>query len=433
MAKWFIEVPGDNVADVGCGVGNLIIAYLKEIGKEKARALIRSGKLFLFDYDETALNICRHSIALLFGADLLEKINCVHADFLRKDVLLPDNCKVISNPPYAKYSVVLPEWDATETQKSSKDYYSAFLEKIALGSCGAVVITPYSFCGSKKFLPLREVLNNRSGFIVSFDNVPANIFCGRKHGIFNSNHANSVRASITVIDGNSEVGFRLSPLIRFNASEREKLLNNDVLETFLGNNKQVVSVENTRYRKCFKSVEEIVDIWQKKSTEKLSDLLQDTPNEYRLDIPNTCRYFCVASRKELKRTGKHVVYARDRRSFDYLYAFINSSFLYQEWRMYDGGITLTRDLLDSTPTFLRRFDAEKTKRLRKLVERVSETENNYLVYKKNANELQENIKFPSSVRDEFNGILFDSLGVDEPARIFDIVHSNRAFGGDCDE
>ena len=64
-----------------------------------------------------------------------------------------------------------------------------------------------------------------NGFIVSFDNVPGNIFCGRKHGIFNTNTANSVRASITVLKKDDALkGFKVSPLIRFKNEEREKLL-----------------------------------------------------------------------------------------------------------------------------------------------------------------------------------------------------------------
>ena len=63
MAKWLDKLPGENVCDVCCGVGNLILAYLKHIGKERARELIRSGKLWLYDKDDLALTTSRFGFA----------------------------------------------------------------------------------------------------------------------------------------------------------------------------------------------------------------------------------------------------------------------------------------------------------------------------------------------------------------------------------
>ena len=84
------------------------------------------------------------------------------------------------------------------------------MEKIFTQSRSAVVITPFSFISGKKFYSLRkEMCDIGNGFIVSFDNVPGNIFCGRKQGIFNTNTANSVRAAITVFNKSNKLkGFK---------------------------------------------------------------------------------------------------------------------------------------------------------------------------------------------------------------------------------
>lgn len=77
MGHWFSLMNGENVADVGCGVGNLVLAFLKVIGTEKARELILGDRLFLYDRSMLALRICRRSICLLYGEDLNEHIRVV--------------------------------------------------------------------------------------------------------------------------------------------------------------------------------------------------------------------------------------------------------------------------------------------------------------------------------------------------------------------
>ena len=80
------------------------------------------------------------------------------------------------------------------------------------------------FISGSKFYSLRkEMCDLGNGFIVAFDNVPGNIFCGRKQGIFNTNTANSVRAAITVLNRSGTLkGFRVSPMIRFKNEERRR-------------------------------------------------------------------------------------------------------------------------------------------------------------------------------------------------------------------
>ena len=84
-------------------------------------------------------------------------------------------------------------------------------------------------------------MNDYNGFVVSFDNVPGNIFNGRKHGIFNTNTANSVRAAITVLNSSEQKkGFRISPMIRFKNEERKNLLKCDVLESIINDDIQII-------------------------------------------------------------------------------------------------------------------------------------------------------------------------------------------------
>ena len=141
--------------------------------------------------------------------------------------------------------------------QSSKELYSAIMEKILTGSNASVIISPYSFLGGSKFYELRKIMNSYNGFIISFDNVPGNIFNGKKHGVFNSNASNSVRASITVTQNNdNKKGYRCSGLIRFKNTERAELLNPTTLETTLSDY-QIINESHTQYIKCFPQLDSL--------------------------------------------------------------------------------------------------------------------------------------------------------------------------------
>ena len=99
-----------NICDVGCGVGNLILAYLDIIGAEDAIKLINDGKIYLYDIDEVALKISKYSIAIKYGKEYLKKIHIKNCDFLNKKIRLPKNSKVISNPPYYKITEFNENW-----------------------------------------------------------------------------------------------------------------------------------------------------------------------------------------------------------------------------------------------------------------------------------------------------------------------------------
>lgn len=428
MSEWFDGLKAQNVCDVCCGTGNLILAYLSFIGKTRARNLIKRGNLYLYDCDETALKICKFSIAILYGEDLLDSIRCVCGDFLDRNVHLPEDCKVISNPPYYKITTPSPSWEITDVIQETRELYSAFFEKIIKGSTRSVIITPYSFLGGDKFYSLRNAMNNYNGFVVSFDNIPGSIFNGRKHGVFNSNTTNSVRAAITVVENKrGKRGFMLSPLIRFKTHERKELLNCQTLENLVNPVYQTVNDKKTKFYKCFKEHQPILAAWMNNSKSTLRDLVSDKETEYRICVPTSCRYFTTAAKKDLKRTGKRYIFAKDQTAFDFLYCLLNSSLTYWHWRLYDGGINFPLGLLYDLPTFLNLLSDEEIYDLHKIATEMQRKERQHLVYKLNAAAYQENVKFPEAYREKINRIFLRSFGINASGKELERIHSCSIF------
>ena len=427
MSKWFLPLPGEKVCDVGCGVGNLIISYLEILGKDKAYDLIDSGNLYLYDKDDIALEICKYSLAIKYGVELLKKIKTKKCDFLSNKVKLPRNSKVISNPPYYKIISYENDWNITKVINDSKELYSAFIEKIIKQSISSIIITPYSFIGSGKFYSLRMLMNNYNGFIVSFDNVPGNIFNGRKHGVFNTNKGNSVRAAITVVENKKNIkGFRVSPLIRFKTEERNLMLNNTYLYNLINDRYQLVNTKKKSYYKCHKELLNILDLWEEKSTKKMSSLI-DSNEGIKLYIPTTCRYFTVGSKKELIRDGKRIIHIKEKDIYNYVYCMLNSTFAYWYWRLYDGGINCPLTIINSIPVFYDLFTDKQKEKLNKIAYEMQQKEKDYLVYKMNAGKKQENIKFPVQYRDRINKLFFEVLGINEKTNILNKIHSSSLF------
>lgn len=430
MAGWLKDLDAYNICDVACGTGKLILTYLDLIGIDETIKLLNEGRIYLYDLDEIALTICKTAILIRYGKQYSKNIHAIHCDFLNKDIHLPSNCKVISNPPYAGISAIPFNWDRTKIQLETKELYTSFMEKIILESDKSVIITPYSFIGGNKFYSLRLLMNDYSGFVVSFDNVPGNIFCGRKHGIFNTNTSNSVRAAITVVNNtNHNKGFRLSPLIRFKNEEREKLLNCGLLESTISSNYQVVDKKNKSFAKCQKELEEVYDAWISKSEKSLKDYISLKSQYYKIFVPNTCRYFTTASSYELKRTGMMRLNFDDEDVFNFIYCLINSSFAYWWWRIFDGGITYPIGLLYKLPIFINLLNDEDKTFFKKMTQSMVKLEKECIVTKLNAGILQENIKFPPNYRNQINERLLKILGIDNSNLInFDVVHKNSFFG-----
>ena len=429
MSNWFKDIDAYNVCDVACGTGKLILTYLDLIGYDESVKLLEEGRLYLYDIDETALKICLISILLKYGKKHSNKIHAFNCDFLDKNIHLPQNCKVIANPPYAEISVISNNWIKSKIQLETKELYSCFMEKIILESKCSVIITPYSFIGGKKFYSLRLLMNDYSGFIVSFDNVPGNIFCGRKHGIFNTNTSNSVRATITVVknDGVNK-GFRLTPLIRFKNEERDKLLNCNLLESNLSNNYQIVGDNNNAYIKCHKELKVVFDEWINKSTRSLKDVISPKAQNYQIHIPNTCRYFTTASSYKLKRAGKIVLGFENEELFNFVYCLINSSFVYWWWRVYDGGITYPKELLYKIPIFNNLLCDDDKKFFKDITHEMIKMEKDCIVTKLNSGKIQENVKFPLKYREKINKKLLEILGFyNLETQVFDVLHKNSYF------
>lgn len=426
MSAWFDALDGDNICDVACGTGKLILTYLDYIGSEKAKTLVRDGRLYLYDSDAVALNICKTSILLKYGKELKENIHDVAGDFLSSKIKLPDNCKVISNPPYAAIQQVGWGWKETHVLNDSRELYSVFMEKIIKGSVASVIITPYSFISGRKFYSLRQILNHYSGEIYSFDNVPGNIFCGRKHGIFNTNTSNSVRAAITVIRGGSSEGFRLTPLIRFKSTERKQLLQPQMLESFLSPKRQKISHDSPAYYKCFKQLQPLYDrVMESADHHILSELVAEK-GEYTLSTANTCRYFTSAFSGLMNRNGLTVLHFDDERKFDFVFCLINSSFAYWHWRLFDGGITYPVGLLLKMPVIYHALTEDDHAFFKAMTSELSNRAGEFVVRKNNVG-VQENIKYPREYRDRINQRFFNILNVKVDNNTMDLIHSNMAL------
>lgn len=427
MAEWLDRVPGEEVCDVACGTGNLILAYLDFIGEERARAMLVEGKIWLYDLDAVALRICATAVVLRYGKACADGLRLCQDDFLSREVALPLGAKVISNPPYAAIKSFNPSWRPTETLLQGRELYAAFLEKIWEQSVGSVVITPYSFIGGAKFLPLRRQMNARTGFVVSFDNIPGTIFIGRKHGIFNTNKGNSVRAAITVAQPVTmgETGFRISPLIRFQRSERSRLLRCATLEGFLGRTLQHIGDDHPCFAKCDARLEPILRRWEEASTTTLGQCLCARGGA-ELFVPNTCRYFTVASQQRLSRSGQIVLRLPDEWLYWYVFGMINASFAYWHWRLYDGGITYPSGLLAKLPLFPKLLSQADKDFFRAIGQEMTARATSFIVTKNNVG-TQQNLKYPRSYRDALNRRLLDILGLAQSETCFDVLHSNAAL------
>lgn len=426
MSQWLDRLEGENVCDVACGTGNLILAYLDFIGFAKARKLISERRLYLYDIDEIALKICKTTILLKYGKDLEQDINIFACDFLSKNTTLPLNSKVISNPPYSKIQKIGADWSRSRVLEDTQELYSAFMEKIITQSNSTVIITPYSFISGTKFYSLRKTLDNCNGEIFSFDNVPGNIFYGKKHGIFNSNTSNSVRAAISVIRKNNDKGFKLTPLIRFKTTDRNKLLSCNQLENFLSVKRQKINSNSTKYYKCYKELQPLFDCLNEKSQGHIMGELLDSQGQFVISMPNTCRYYTTAFAGIMNRNGQIVLHFSDKDIFNYVFCLINSSFVYWHWRLYDGGITYPKSLLMQVPVVYHLLSKEDKTFFETTANEMITNASDFVITKNNLG-IQENIKYPRSYRDKINQRLTKILNIKVSNTYFDLIHSNTAL------
>lgn len=409
MARLFCRNKISAIADVGCGCGNLIVAVLEELEKIGALELVVQNGIYIFDNDKIALEICSARIRSRFGI-LENQIHKIYGDFLSLEEF-PENISVIANPPYVSNCRV----DSGEADVArAADLYIAFFSKICDFAQNVTIVTPQSFIVGNKFSMFRKKLNeNFYGEIFSFDNVPCPLFNGKKEGVFNTNNANGVRASISNLhkkNENSPQGFRLSHLIRFKSEQREKVIDEKFLESTLGKIRQDLS----RPIKAFKSLEKFAFEILENHFE-LEELLSDSANEFSICVATSARYFISASKLRQKRSGFFELFAKDKKSFDLLYALLNSSYCYMWYRFFDGGILLSKSLLKKIPVPRNlKFDDAG---LSDLVSKIIAMEENCKSYKKNGGAIQEVVKFPESTRNSLNELLFEKID-------FSPVHRN---------
>ena len=297
----------------------------------------------------------------------------------------------------------------------------AFMEKALYSNIPFVFITPHSFLGGSTFKELRKELYG--GKIFSFDNVPGNIFKGKKFGIFNSNEANSTRAAISVLNPNSK-NIYVTQFIRFRTDERNQIINKDFLDTLIPSTAQTNNGK-VLYR-IANGTEEIVQKWINNSKQTFSSLLSTTKTEFKIDIPNTCRYFTTAAKKTLERSGKLTVYCKSENDFYLAYAFVNSSLCYYWHRMCNGGITYPITLLKEMP-ILRVITPE----LKNYCDKLINEEKDFIVLKKNAGAYQENIKFPMEYRFKLTELLLNQLNLYNNINLKK-MHNNSCLTEDID-
>ena len=422
MAKLLLENKIIKLADVGCGTGNLIISVLKHMKTLKGInpvEFILDGKLYLYEADPIALKICLKKIDILLKQEVSKLVNTYNGDFLDEDITLPMGVSVITNPPYAPIKNIKNNWSNDSVISQSKDLYAAFISKIINYCDSAVIVCPQSYLVAAKFSELRLKLSkNFRGEIFSFDNVPGTLFNGKKHGIFNTNTANGVRAAITSIQKSEQPGFNLTHLIRFKTSQRSDVITLDFLRSKLG-----TTVQDLSYPlKVFKELEPMVEkIKVNNNNNYLADLIENNPskqkNEFKLYVSTSARYFTVASKQKLNRSGYFPIYAKNKEAFELLYSLINSSYVFMWWRFLDGGILFSKSILLKIPYDLNLI--EKNKKIENFIENMIANENNYLAFKVNAGVKQESLKFPIDFRKHINKVLFPKY-----ANYMDLVHNN---------
>ena len=159
----------------------------------------------------------------------------------------------------------------------------------------------------------------------------------------------------------------------------------------------------------------------------MKDFLSKEETKYLIDVPNTCRYNTTASSKKLNRGGSITLKVKEKDEFHFLYCFINSSFAYWWWRIYDGGITYPVSLLNKLPLPYNLLSDDDKKEFENIAEEMIKKEKHYISTKVNAGFAQENIKFPKEYRDLINNKILKLLGLKTSSEIFDIVHANKFF------
>lgn len=381
MAVQSAAFPDGVWMDPCCGIGNLAW-HLAAVQHDSAR-FVRE-RLVLIDIDATAL-VC--AVAIL-AADYLapgdhEGLKALHARAHRRDFLakapLPEHDFVIVNPPYAR-AAVAPGMRTAAT----RDAFAYFLERVATTSRGFIAVTPASFLSAPKFAALREVLEESTsgGRIFVFDNVPDTLFRGYKFGSANTSSTNFVRAAITVCSPR-DTSWQLTPIIRWRAASRARVF--PLAPALLAPRQIGPDGEWAKVPR------ELASLWGSlgEVPTTLQHLVVNRETPYRLTVATTPRYYISAAYRDLDRASKLVLYFASAQARDRAALVLNSSIPYLWWRALDGGVTLPKRVLLSTP--VPPVDVNEPG-FAALIRELQETEDAALTCKLNAGRPNENIK-----------------------------------------
>jgi len=409
MAKKAITFPKNKKwVDPCSGVGNL--SYWLAKYQENPEDFIKNN-LILIDRDKLALFIARFIFSVHFQnkeSRLYKKIkdNFIVADFLLSENL-PKYDYAILNPPY-----LLVEQDERFETSEARDLYAYFLERVIKTSTGFISITPQTFTNGQKFNSLRRLLINsfRDISIYCFDNVPDNIFRGIKFGSKNSNTTNSTRAGIIVAhQSKGRQTFRITPLLRWRAKERQKLLNS--IDDFLSE----ITPRDDIFPKVQKDLLSLYEITKKKH-KMLAHLISRDKTQYKLIVPSTPRYFISALKKSVERSSFKTLYFYNEQERDIAYLLLNSSYMYWWWRVNDGGMTISERTLLTLP-LIEGIEPDEN-----LLLKIENSEITNRVVKRNAGKDNENVKHDPSLIKEINESLFPRF-----ARALEVLHNNSVI------
>lgn len=381
MAQHALDFPEGTWMDPCCGVGNLAW-HLAATQTDPARFV--RDHLVLVDLDETALL----TAVALIGADYLAEgdsvgLRTLHERAVVRDFLarkpLPAHDFVIVNPPYARTEVR----PGLKT-RATRELFAYFLERVATDAHGFIAVTPASYLSAPKFQVLRDVLDEKAdgGRVYVFDNVPDTLFRGYKFGSSNTSSTNFVRAAITVCAAEDST-WQVTPIIRWRSANRARIFDlapSLLTERQLGPDGEWVKLPPA-----------LAAMWKGLSAQEttLRDLVVKHETPYSLTVGMTPRYYISAAYRDLDRGSKATLYFPTEQARDQAALTLNSSIPYLWWRGLDGGVTLPRRVLMSTPVPMVPL---ADKRFAALVQELRETEEASITTKLNAGRHNENVK-----------------------------------------
>lgn len=381
MAEQSVAFPAGTWMDPCCGVGNL--SWHLAAVQEDPAGFVRD-RLVLVDIDQTALL----TAVALIGSDFLgqgdvEGLRALRDRAKRRDFLakaaLPEHDFVIVNPPYARTSA-LPGMQTWAT----REFFAYFLERVATEAQGFIAVTPASYLSAPKFQVLRDVLDEKTdgGRVYVFDNVPDTLFRGYKFGSSNTSNTNFVRAAITVCSP-EDSSWQMTPIIRWRSVNRSRIF--DLAPTLLTERQLGPDGEWVKLPPA------LAAMWKGLSAvgTTLRDLVVKHETPYSLTVGMTPRYYISAAFRDLDRGSKATLYFPTEAARDQAALALNSSIPYLWWRGLDGGVTLPRRVLMSTPVPMAPLNRGP---FAALVRELRETEEDSITTKLNAGRHNENVK-----------------------------------------